>query len=297
MLYIIILAIVIVVLLTRHYFLKKEIRHAARQLHDLNYDVTAKKINLGYFDEDIEELAMEINKQIDLTKEAQAEKRSSEIELKQAISYISHDIRTPLTSILGYIHFLESDETTPEVKKEYTGIIKSSARRLKVLLEDFFELSIIEQEDYPVKLGKVDLNSLTLEVLLGFYEEFNQRDLKPAIDIPDRECTITTDPSAARRVIENLIVNAVMHSTGSVSIKLKQTDHSVILIISNSVNQISEQDFNHLFDRFYKADHTRTGSGTGLGLPIAKSLMGKMNGSLTAELMKKQIVLTCEWRY
>ncbi|MGD7055258.1 histidine kinase dimerization/phospho-acceptor domain-containing protein, partial [Sutcliffiella horikoshii] len=84
-----------------------------------------------------------INRQIDQTKKAEAEKRTTENELKQAISHIAHDIRTPMTSIVGYIQFLESDEISSEMKKEYIETIKSSAGRLKVLLEDFFELSII----------------------------------------------------------------------------------------------------------------------------------------------------------
>ncbi|WP_281975289.1 sensor histidine kinase [Halobacillus litoralis] len=297
MIYLTIVSILILItVLTRLFFVKREIKRASRQLKALNNGVTSKKIDLHYYDKDMEELTNEINKQIDSTKKAQADKRSSENELKKAISYISHDIRTPMTSILGYIQFLESDEITPELKREYTGIIKDSAKRLKVLLEDYFELSIIEQVDYPLKLETVKLNVLTPEVLLGFYEEFNQKNLEPDITIPNGDLLITADPSAVKRVIENLIVNAIRHSTGSVSIQLKQADHFAYLIISNSVNHLSEQDLNHLFDRFYKADRTRAGDGTGLGLPIAKSLMNKMEGSLTAELKENHIIMTCKWK-
>jgi len=297
MLYVTILAIIgLGYVLTRLYFLKKEIKRATRQLNELNKNLTEKKVDIRFFDRDIETLAKEINNQIDLTKKAKAEKNLTENELKQAISYISHDIRTPMTSILGYIQFLESDEITPEIRKEYTRIVKNSAKRLKVLLEDFFELSIIEQADYPVKIEVIKLNQLILEVLVGFYEEFNKGNLEPTITIPNHEIIITADPSAVKRVIENLVVNAIRHSSGHVTIQLEKLNTSVQLTISNSVTQLSEKDLHHMFDRFYKADQTRIGKGTGLGLSIAKSLMGKMNGSLTAELIENQLLMRCEWK-
>ncbi|MCM3413640.1 sensor histidine kinase [Metabacillus litoralis] len=284
-----------VFVLTRLVLLKKEIKSSTRQLNELNKDKTATKVTISYFDRDFEKLAKEINNQIDLTKKANAEKRISENEFKQAISYISHDIRTPMTSILGYIQLLEADNITPETRKEYTSTIKNSAGRLKVLLEDFFELSIIEQVDYPVKIEKMKLNHVIVEVLVGFYEEFHKKGLEPTIEIPNDDMIIITDSSAVKRVIENLVVNAFKHSNGQISIRLEKADSSIKLTISNSVSNLNELNVQHMFDRFYKADQTRTGKGTGLGLPIAKSLMEKMNGTLTAELKENQLFMQCVW--
>ncbi|MBU7594697.1 sensor histidine kinase [Metabacillus halosaccharovorans] len=292
----IIVMIAFVYVLTRFCLLKKEIKNTTRQLHDFNLNKTAKKIDINYNDSHFEELAKEINNQIDLTKQAEAVKRSTENELKQAISHISHDIRTPMTSILGYIQFLESDEISPELKKEYIKTIKNSAGRLKILLEDFFELSIIEQADYPLKVERVRLNDLIVGSLFGFYEEFNKRKIEPEIHIPDNDIMMMTDPSAVKRVLENLVVNAIRYSIANVVIRLEKFDASVQLRISNTVDKLNEQDVNQMFDRFYKADQTRTGKGTGLGLPIAKSLMEKMNGSIYAKLEDNQITITCEWR-
>lgn len=295
--YFILLTVMIafIYVLIRFYLLKKEIIKATRQLHQLNQNKTAKKIDISYHDRDFEELAKEINHQIDQTKKAKAEKYATENELKQAISHISHDIRTPLTSIMGYIQFLESDEISSEMKKEYIETIKNSAGRLKVLLNDFFELSIIEQTDYPLKMEKIRFNDLVLEVLFCFYEEFNKRNIEPEIHKPEDEIIMLLDPSAAKRVIENLVVNAVRYSSGEVTIILQKTKTSNQLKISNTVNSLSEQDVNRMFNRFYKADQTRTGKGTGLGLPIAKSLMEKMNGRIYAELKDKHLTVICEW--
>nr|WP_188498567.1 HAMP domain-containing sensor histidine kinase [Pullulanibacillus pueri] len=292
-----IVAAVLLYVLTRLYFLKREIKRVSRQLNERNAHVTEKKLDLRYFDKDFEKLVKAVNDQIDLTKKAQAEKRLTENELKQAISSISHDIRTPMTSILGYIQFLESKDITPEMRNEYIHIIKNSTLRLKVLLEDFFELSIIEQTDYPVKMERISLNPLILEVLLGFYEAFNKRNIEPRINIPHQDIVIMADTSAMKRVLENLVNNAIKHSSGHVTIELKQTSTKVQLIISNPAPQLSDQDLSHMFDRFYKADQTRTGKGTGLGLSIAKSLMEKMNGGLKAELMEQQLFMKCEWEH
>jgi len=287
----------LLIVLTRYFLLKKEIKRTRKQLKEINKNKVEKKIDLNYFEKEIEMLAVEINHQIDLTKRAQAEKRLSENELKQAISYISHDIRTPMTSILGYIQFLESDDLPTEIRKEYTNIVKHSALRLKVLLEDFFELSIIDQLEYPIKIEKLKLNNVISEVLLAFYEEFNKRKIEPVIIIPENEIILLADPSAVKRVVENLLLNAIRHSSGNVTIQLEKLNHSVQFSIRNSVNQFSQHDLDHMFDRFYKADQTRTGKGTGLGLPIAKSLMEKMNGSITAELIENELCMKCEWKY
>ncbi|MEK4282322.1 MULTISPECIES: sensor histidine kinase [unclassified Cytobacillus] len=290
------LIIITVFILTRLYLLKKEIKRAGKQLHELNKGVTEKKLDLAFFDKDIENLVKEINQQIDVTKQANAEKRRKENELKQAIANISHDIRTPMTSILGYIQFLESDELSSEKKAEYTSVVKGGALRLKALLEDFFELSIIESADYPLKPEKMVLNHLLLEVLVGFYEQFNQQGVEPALQIPEEEISIIGDVSAVKRVIENLVVNAIKHSKGNISIRLKKLPAAVQLIISNQVDQLNEQDIHYLFDRFYKGDKTRTEKSTGLGLAIAKSLMTKMRGNLTAHLKENELSMVCEWK-
>ena len=231
----------------------------------------------------------------DLTQQAKAQKRRTENELKQAVANISHDIRTPMTSIIGYIQFLESNDLTPEERAEYFDIVKTRTKRLKVLLDDFFELSIIESVDYSLKIEIVDLNNLVLEILVGFFEAFNQRHLEPTIHIPEETITINADPSAVKRVVENLVLNAIKHSSGHVTIQLEKGNSSVQLTISNPVNQLSDNDIIFLFDRFYKADQTRSENGTGLGLSIAKSLMLKMNGKLSAHLQDNQLSIVCEW--
>ncbi|RTR33115.1 HAMP domain-containing histidine kinase [Robertmurraya yapensis] len=281
--------------LTRFLLLKKEIRSATKRLKERHQDKTDQKISLGFYDKDFEKLAEEINVQIDETRQAVAQKRRTENELKQAISNISHDIRTPMTSILGYIQFLESEDIPYEKRKEYVTTVKKGALRLKVLLEDFFELSVIESADYSLKLETISLNEIVLEVVVGFYDEFNHRKMEPKLVNSDGPFKVMGNPSATKRVIENLLSNAIKHSTGDVTIALNRTGAFVELIVSNPAPQLKAENLSSIFDRFYKGDQSRREKGTGLGLSIAKSLMEKMNGSLTAELRNNQLYMKCRW--
>ncbi|MGE7688373.1 sensor histidine kinase [Lysinibacillus sp. NPDC097214] len=297
MIYIVIISVLAVFfILIRFYLLKLELKRVTRQLNQLNNKVISKKIDLTFYDKDLENLAKNINDQIDLTNEAIFEKLRTENVMKQAIANISHDIRTPMTSILGYIQFLETDDIGPETRIKYQANIKNGALRLKVLLDEFFELSTIESADYPLKVENLKLNKLLVEVLIGFYDDFNNAQIEPSILIPEDEIYITGDSSAVKRVIENLISNAIKHSSGNVTIQLVKHSSSVHLNIMNPAKELKEQDLPLLFDRFYKVDQTRTKKSTGLGLFIAKSLMIKMDGNLSAELIGDQLLMKCEWK-
>ncbi|EJR56672.1 hypothetical protein IIM_00604 [Bacillus cereus VD107] len=288
--------IAIFIFLIRFYLLKKELKHVSRQLKQVNEKVISKKIDLAFYDKDLENLAVHINKQIDLTNEAIVEKFRNENELKQAIASISHDIRTPMTSILGYIQLLEFEDITPEKRDQYLTNIKNGALRLKDLLDDFFELSIIESPDYPLKIENIKLNTLLLDSLISFYDDFQKAQIEPTILIPEEEIYIIADSSAVKRIIENLITNAIRHSSEEVTIQLVKHSSSVQLNIMNPAKQLKEEDIPFLFNRFYKVDQARRKKGTGLGLFITKSLMTKMDGNLSAELIGDQLKMKCEWK-
>lgn len=289
-------AVVAVIFLIRYYLIKKELRSITKQLENYNYHKAEKKVDLTFFDKDIEALASGVNRQMDLIVQANADKRRTETELKQAVLNISHDIRTPLTSIFGYIQLLEAKDVTSGEREEYVAIIKDRTKRLQVLLNDFFELSIIESVDHYLKLETIKMNNVVSEVLMEFYDQFTERDLEPTIMLPKEMIRIIADESAVKRVLENLINNAIKHASGNVSISLKQVESKAVMTISNDANQLDRNDLNMLFNRFYTADQTRSSHGTGLGLSIARGLMQKMNGNLTAEYEEGKLIMTCEWK-
>ncbi|WP_083659602.1 MULTISPECIES: sensor histidine kinase [Paenibacillus] len=291
-----ILATVVALLLARLLLLRRELGRMTEQLCRYNKRTTGKKINLTLFDRRLEALAVQINRQSDLIVDAEALRRRTENELRQAIANISHDIRTPLTSIMGFIQLLEAESITPEEKLEYVTIVKNRTRRLQALLNDFFELSLIESSDYRLKTERIGMTTLLTDTLVGFYDRFNERDITPEIRLPKEEVAVYADESAVRRVLENLLANTVEHATGLVFIRFEKLHKTADFTIVNEAKGLSESDVRFLFDRFYTVDRTRSAQGSGLGLSIAKSLMDKMNGSLTAELHGGNLTMTCRWK-
>jgi len=291
----IIIFLVTVFLLTRLYVLKKELKNVMRQLQSYNNRTTNKKIDMALFDKDIENIGLEINKLIDLYVVENSKRVRFENEQRQTIANMSHDLRTPLTSILGYIQMAEEDDVTSDEKKELLSIANKRAKRLETLINHFFELSIIESSDHQLKSERINLKNVTIDVLMSFYDRFHENQIKPTIQLPENDVFIIADESAVTRVIENLFSNAITHSDGNFIISLDKENSMAKLIVKNDAHFLIEQDVDLIFDRFYRADQSRSGNSTGLGLAIVKSLMEKMNGTIIGKLNGGQLSMICEW--
>ena len=290
-----ILFLVTLFLLTRSFALKKEVKKISKQLQSYNNRKTNKKVDIALLDKDIENLGLEINKLIDLYVTENRERVQFQHEQQQAIANMSHDLRTPLTSILGYIQLAEAKDASDDEKKELLMIAKNRAKRLEALLKDFFELSVIESVDYHLKFERINIRNIALDVLMSFYDRFNENNMEPIIQMPEHDVVIISDDSAVTRVIENLVSNAINHSKGNIIISLEEQDSMARLVIKNDAQTLTEQDVKLMFDRFYMADESRLGNSTGLGLSIAKSLMGKMGGMITGQLNDGQLSIICKW--
>lgn len=144
--------------------------------------------------------------------------------------------------------------------------------------------------------GKAWDDGPALRILVGFYDSFNERNITPDIRLPEENVSVYADESAVRRVVENLLVNTVKHATGYVEIRFERQQETADLTIVNDAKELVGSDINLLFDRFYTADRTRSSQASGLGLSIAKSLMNKMGGTLTAELEGEKLIMTCRWK-
>ncbi|WP_242824239.1 sensor histidine kinase [[Clostridium] dakarense] len=199
-------------MLARLFFIKNEIKNITKQLNNHNSLKSRKKIDIKLFDKDIENLAERINKNISISNELQVNHMKSQDELKRTIANISHDLRTPLTSILGYVQMMKNENIDKNKKKEYVDIIENRARDLQNLLNDFFNLSLLESSDYKLNLEYINLNNILCDELAGFYEYFVSKGINPNIDIPDKDIMIIGDISATKRVLENLMINIAKHS-------------------------------------------------------------------------------------
>ena len=164
------------------------------------------------------------------------------------------------------------------------------------MLNDFYELSLIDCVDYELNLQKLNMNKIVEEILLEKYADFMNRNIQPNIDIANEKLYAIADFKAIERVIENLLGNTVKYAKDKVSISLKKETNLVILKVSNNVDNLNKEDMQKIFDRFYMADKTRTGKGTGLGLAIAKGLVEKMNGSISANLKDDIFTICCKFK-
>ena len=254
---------------------KRQIRDITNQIRDFKERKTSKKISTQIADKDIEELACEVNEYLELYKRNEQEKVIFENTLKQGIANMSHDLRTPLTSIVGYLKLLQNDEID---KKEALDILKNKANKLNVLINDFFELASIEGEDYELDMTKINLTNVVSDEILSLYEAFQRKGLEPKINILDKPIFIMSDKDSLERIIDNLLSNTLKYAEKDIEINLEESKDKAILKISNTCTSIDEKDVLRMFDRFYMADKVRKGQGVGLGLSIVKSLMEKMDG-------------------
>ncbi|MDF2834682.1 MAG: two-component sensor histidine kinase, partial [Paenibacillus sp.] len=212
------LVLLVLILLLRLAFMKKELRRLSNQMKRFHQGLTGKKIDIALMDKDLENLAGDINQLIDLAIQSNRDKIRNDRELRQAIANMSHDLRTPLTSIMGYIQLLKANHVSVEKRKEYISIAYATTKRLHGLLHDFFELSTVQSTDYRLKAEPLQLNSLLWEVMTGFYDRLSERRLEPKLRVTDEAIIIHADESAVKRVLENIMSNVVKHATGETSI-------------------------------------------------------------------------------
>ncbi|BCZ44628.1 two-component sensor histidine kinase [Clostridium gelidum] len=290
MIFIIIVSIIVFIKLHSY---KKQIRDITAQIKEFKDRKTNKKINTQIADKDIEKLAYEINEYLELYKRNEQEKVAFENTLKQGIANMSHDLRTPLTSIIGYLKLLQNGEID---KEEALAILKNKANKLNILINDFFELASVESEDYELDMTRVNLTNIVRDEVLSLYEAFESKGFEPKINILDKPIFIMGDKDSLERIVDNLLTNTLKYAERDIKIDLEEVSGKAILTISNVCTTLGKEDAIHIFDRFYMADQVRKDQGVGLGLSIVKSLMEKMNGNIIAKLEEDELSIICEWK-
>ncbi len=283
------MAAVIVVLLIKLYSVHKATKEitqafAERLATDTNtlIDVTG--------DAYAKRLAGAINVQLRKLREQRHRYVQGDTELKSAVTNISHDLRTPLTAIQGYLDLLHQVEL-PEDGARYVEMIKNRAEHLTVLTEELFRYSVLLSEGKELAKEPVVLNAVLEESVAGFYAVLTERGIEPQIRMPQEKVVRLLDASALTRVFSNLLNNALKYSDGDLDIELTEDGD---IIFSNSAEELDEVQVGKLFDRFYTVEAARRS--TGLGLAIAKTLVEQMEGNIRAryEEGKLRIVLRFE---
>lgn len=275
-----------VIFIVRFFWLEKQIKSLSNQIEKHVKRETRETIKISLGNRYLEELAGQVNVLIKDQNELNIEVKRHEGKLKGQIADISHDLKTPLSAVKGYVQLLEGDKLTEEQRKKFLGIIEQKADVLNNLIHDFFELSVIDSDDYTLNLEKIDVTSVVTNILLAYYSEFHKNDQKPYVELPGHAVYLMADKIALQRVIQNLLSNAIRYSEGNIRVSLKnKDDEAIVFTVENEAPSLSKEDAERLFDRFYRADASRTGgANAGLGLYIVKTLTEKMKGYVHSEL-------------
>ena len=224
-----------------------------------------------------------INDVLDLSRDIQRVSQQSEDSLKETITDLSHDIRTPLTSMDGYFQLLVQSDSEKE-RQHYIAVIQIRITSLKDMLEELFTYTKLQNDSYELAVESLDFGKCVFDTVFSFYDEFQKKGIEPKIDFCEGHLLIAGNHEAIRRALQNIIKNALEHGQKKIVFELQQNNDQVIFRCLNDVENPDEIDMAQVFSRFYKADSARSNTSTGLGLSIAKGLIEKMGGTIQADL-------------
>ena len=236
---------------------RRQVKNTCRQLEFLKENQTNLRLTVMVPFKQFEKLVDSINQVLDMSQEIKNNARKNEEHLKETITNLSHDIRTPLTSLDGYFQLLAQSDSEEE-QRHYIEVIQSRISSLKDILEELFTYTKLQNEQYELKMETVD-----------FCEE---------------NILIEGNTEAIRRILQNIIKNALVHGSQKIRMKLFSEKNDIIFLCENDLENPGDIDIKKIFSKFYKADTARTSNTTGLGLSIAKSFVERMDGTIIAEI-------------
>lgn len=261
----------------------KETRDISKSLDFLANNNTQMRLTNSFRIKSLEDLSQNINKFLDSFHKKEQAYILNEKNLQTTIRGLSHDIRTPLTSLDGYLQLLEKSDD-PKDKKKYLTIMENRIKSLNKILDQLFTFVKLQEEEYKLDLEEVDIKRTALDTLLNYYEDFTFREIEPTIDFQDKDMVIEANRDALERIFQNIYKNILEHGTNPIRLSLIEKDDEIIFLSENKIKSGEKILEDQIFKEFYKADSSRKGSSTGLGLPITKSLVEKLGGEISARV-------------
>lgn len=227
-----------------------------------------------------------VNALVDSAVKSMDDERKIEKSKDELITNVSHDLRTPLTSIIGYLGLIEDKQYQSEEDiLKYTHTAYEKAKQMKNLVEDLFEYTKVQQHGAPVNIMRIDLNQLLEQLTASFELEGQHRGIEISSKVVPNPLMIEADPEKLGRVFNNLVANAFKYGNGASYIRVdaRQRADQVEVTVANDGTPIPAQFLDHLFERFYRAEASRSRAtgGTGLGLAIVKSIVDLHHGTVT----------------
>lgn len=268
--------IVIIFLLIKIALMRKSMGEIASSLDNILDGDTNAVITVSSVDGSVRKLAARLNKQLRGLRARRIRYENGDRELKEAVTNISHDLRTPLTSISGYLELLSQEEKSETVEK-YLDIIDNRTQTLKELTEELFRYAVILAQD-EITLEMLDIKAVLEESILSFYGAMNEAGIVPELSITKNSVIRQSNRAALSRIFGNIIGNALKYSDGDLSVELSDDGQ---VTFKNHAHNLDKLRVEKLFDRFYTVQEAH--GSTGLGLSIARSLVEQLGGSIGAE--------------
>ena len=269
---------------------QRQVKDICRQLaflmkHDSNM-LIHREFDLG----GIGMLSDRLNDLLELRRKEKQYYQEKETLIADTYTNLSHDIRTPLTSLDGYFQLMEACENVEE-QRRYLSIIHERIHSLNEMLEELFMFTKLKNESYRLELTSCCINRILKETVFSYYDDWVRREIQPDIQITEEQLYIDGNKQGLSRIIQNVIKNGLDHGEKKIRIVLKREQNRAVLQISNQVIASEQIDIEHVFDRFYKADAARSKTSTGLGLSIAREFVRRMNGEIGAKIEENEFIV------
>ena len=248
-----ILLLLAVYLIVKIFLIKKDIAGIDREFNEKLKADTNTLITVDGKDKTVCRLAADINEQLKVLRKQRLKYEQGDLELKSAVANISHDLRTPLTAISGYLELLDKEQKSQDAER-YIGIIKNRTDTLKQLAEDLFRYSVITSPDYDSPKERLSVNSVLEECIAYHYNAFRQAKIIPEIHLPEITVYCNMNRVALNRIFSNLIENAIKYSNGDFCVELNDKGE---ITMSNMASELSTVEVSMLFDRFYTVENAK----------------------------------------
>ena len=281
---IIILCLLCLLLLCGILLMRRQVIRLHQFVETLQDEDTTITVPIDFQTPEVGRLVDEINLLVDRYRKDISELKRKDETIKETITNLAHDVRTPLTSIEGYAKILKGSENLSEKDQEAVETILERSDTLRRLLNQLFDFARLESDSFEYHEAMIDLNAILRKTAVSFYSNFEAKGEEPDIQIAEEEFKRMGDPDAVTRVFSNIIFNALVHGKTNYSIASWQEPEAYAFCFQNDAGDIALEDLERLFDRFFTTDKSRSKKTTGLGLAIAKKIVTHMGGEIKAQL-------------
>lgn len=286
-----VLVVIILMLTLRLLIIKNEIRKISEELDNTRVSGYNKQLQISLIDKNLSAMGASINKNLDYQKELKLKHEKDEKQLKQSISDIAHDLRTPLTIVKGNLQLLSKEQALSAQSQEYIRVCNEKSELLKNMIDDFFELSVLESDQKEIPLVPINATNLIMQFILDNETIIRQKGLTPSVNLPEKTALLLGDDILINRMLSNLLNNILKYGKDNFELGLVEEGERTVIFFSNEIDKDTKIDSTKLFDRSYRADKSRHESGAGLGLYIVKLLAEKQKGQVSAEIKEQKLII------